>query len=262
MHNSYLNYVKHILPRKMPNHLIEAGSATGKFRCCPVLSKIWNSEIFDPADLKDKWRIIVKSLTQIDGIPYTPREIRPRPTNQLQATQPVPPGHRIVVREYEPAPINRQREEKRESVIRRNLHNFFTKMDDELKTLYEPNKFDWPVQKSTGITNRWTFTDSSDEPPAKKQKSDIVSEPDSISSPSISSSSSSVPNKKELSDSDTCVICMERARTHAFLHYGLAGQDVTSHFVACRECANSCRWADQGCPCCRTPVINVIRVLK
>lgn len=166
----------------------------------------------------------------------------------------VPPTERVIVREYEPAPINRLREEKRESIIRSNLHAFFTSMDSQLKALYPPNKFTWPDQKPTGLANRWKFHDSaSEEPPAKKQKSDRDESSSSVLPP---------PPSPELAEGDLCVICMEKARTHAFLHYGLADQDVTSHFVACQDCANSCRWADQGCPCCRKPCINVIRVLK
>lgn len=55
---------------------------------------------------------------------------------------------------------------------------------------------------------------------------------------------------------------MENRRTHAFLHVGLSGNDVTAHFVACQTCANSCYWAEKGCPCCRTPVVNVIRIVS
>ena len=55
---------------------------------------------------------------------------------------------------------------------------------------------------------------------------------------------------------------MEKRKTHAFLHFGLSSNDMTSHFVACEDCAKTCRWADQGCPMCRQPCINIVRILK
>ena len=161
------------------------------------------------------------------------------------ATAPTPVTPAQPPREYQPAAINHLRNERREATKRKNLATFFTSFDQNIKKLYNEKNFDWPADTPTAsaeLAERWKFEDA---PPAKKQKTD----PDP-------------PKAEDLDVDDTCVICMERPRTHAFLHYGLAKQDVSSHFIACQECANTCRWADQGCPCCRAPVINIIRVLK
>lgn len=50
------------------------------------------------------------------------------------------------------------------------------------------------------------------------------------------------PEKKV---SETCVVCWDKKRTHAFLH----GQDA--HMAACEECARQVSEAGDKCPCCR-----------
>lgn len=260
-HNSYTNYVKHILPTTVPDYIIEGtgsfvdSQVTEKYKCGPILTKLWQCDYFFPKDLKAKWRIIVRNLTQIDGTNYIRNRRNPTALPRTQATSDSTSGQQTETpREYQPAAINHLRNERREDTMRRSLGTFFTQFDKNIKRLFDEKKFDFPAEnpdESAPLAKRWKFEDpvnkpEEETPPAKKQKIEKAA----------------TSKEEELSIDDACVICMEKPRTHAFLHYGLSGQDVSSHFVACQECAHSCRWADQGCPCCRAPVINVIRVLK
>ena len=59
---------------------------------------------------------------------------------------------------------------------------------------------------------------------------------------------------------DKCVICRENPITHGFLHHGLAHEETSAHFISCGKCANQWMWATKGCPKCRKPVVNVIKL--
>ena len=157
--------------------------------------------------------------------------------------------------ELEPAPINRHRDQQRENALRRNLQRVYTQLDQQLRSLFagETGLQIAPEEVKSGKRNRWAFGEEDDETvPAKRAKTDE----------SRDEAGPSTNHSEELSEDERCIICLEARRTHAFLHFGLANQDLSSHFVACESCANTCRWADQGCPCCRRPVVNVIRILK
>jgi hypothetical protein len=261
-HNSYTNYVKYILPIAVPDYIIPATeNATEKYKCGPILSKIWECDHFFPKDLKMKWKVIVRNMTAINGQNYRRNaQSRLNPVQPSAASQSTPEE---APREYQPAAINHVRNEKRESSIRRNLFMFFSNVDKEIKKQYDEKNFDWPVVP-TELAARWKYEDPVNKPEEsseakKRSREEIENHP---AKKMKTSDSPGTSTDEELSIDDACVICMEKPRTHAFLHYGLSSQDVSSHFVACEKCANSCRWADQGCPCCRAPVINIIRVLK
>jgi len=237
------------------------------------LRKIWECDHFFPKDLKMKWKVIVRNMTAINGLNYRRNAqsrlnaVQPGTTSQSSTTSLPSTASQSTPeeapREYQPAAINHVRNEKRESSMRRNLFMFFSNVDKEIKKQYDEKKFDWPAVP-TEIAPRWKYEDPVNKPRessgAQKRPSDEIENP--TAKKMKTSDSPGTSTDEELSVDDACVICMEKPRTHAFLHYGLSSQDVSSHFVACEECANSCRWADQGCPCCRAPVINIIRVLK
>jgi hypothetical protein len=143
--------------------------------------------------------------------------------------------------------MNEVRQTTRESLLRKEYRKMFTLVDNQIKRLYPANRFNFQEDKNSE-SPRWEYpakSPSSDEPSAKRIK--IEEEPTTT---------------EEIPTSKLCVICFEKERTHAFLHFGLSKQDVTSHFVACESCANSCRWADNGCPVCRSPCINVIKIIQ
>ena len=39
-------------------------------KTCPILEQICQSEFYDSTDMKKKWQIIVKNMTEIDGVKY------------------------------------------------------------------------------------------------------------------------------------------------------------------------------------------------
>ena len=146
-------------------------------------------------------------------------------------------------REYEPRPLNHNSENQREKQSRKRLYSFYSNFDEEFKKLFHGTEMKFPEEPShSSATNRWEFnpTEETSEPPAKRKKLD----------------------EPELSTEERCVICLEKPRTHAFLHFGMSNQEVTSHFVACKDCANNCKWANKGCPSCRLPVMNIIKIIK
>lgn len=137
--------------------------------------------------------------------------------------------------QYEPAPININRQRNNENVRRKRLRDVFLKFDQTIKGQPEAEN------GSENKTGHWIYPERTDQNESTEETE---------------------TKKPRLEEDQTCVICMENRRTHAFLHLGLSGNDVTAHFVACQTCANSCYWAEKGCPCCRTPVVNVIRIVS
>ena len=41
-----------------------------KYKCGPILRKIWECDHFFPKDLKMKWKVIVRNMTAINGLNY------------------------------------------------------------------------------------------------------------------------------------------------------------------------------------------------
>jgi len=266
LHNAYLHYIRTLYPQFSPPGTILTIEDER-------LKAVWMTNQFDPSDKKAKWRIFVKNLLEIDGVPYRGNINRLQQNRaQLAAALPISrsqisfgtPSARIAAnvasnnssnnsREFEPAPLNGPLLHQREQYLRTRFKEMYKEIDNHIKTHFlHRNHSDRPhdpesTAHASTSRKRDTFTleepESSSPTPAKKAK---VEESD----------------PEELSISDRCIICMEKRRTHAFLHFGLANSDMTSHFVACEDCAKSCRWADQGCPMCRQPCINVVRVLK
>lgn len=222
-HNALTNYIRDILPKKVPGSL---NTETGCYRLCPTLRQMFRRDVFDPRDIQLKWRLIIANSSQLPGA-------APRPT--ATPTPTVRSGTTAEPLQYEPAPINIDRQRNNENVRRKRLRDVFTKFD---KTIKSESGEETKREEKAG---HWTY-------PEPNSQHESTSESD--------------PKKPRLDEDQTCVICMENRRTHAFLHVGLSTNDVTAHFVACQTCANSCYWAEKGCPCCRTPVVNVIRIVN
>lgn len=255
-HNSVITYMRDVLPQKDPTCLTD-----GKYRCCEMMKRLYLEDYYDPTNLKAKWRMIVRNLREIDGLAYAPRQ-----TLQPQhGTDDPRPNLALRVREFEPAPQNPARDAEREGAIRQSLYNSFNALDSRIKNYYPSNHFAWPTEKPSEH-DRWNYTLNSHKRTNSTQQSDNVesdSNPNPIKRTKVDDTASvSGEEPPSLPADETCVICLENRRTHAFLHSGLSAQDVTSHFVSCSDCANTCRWADTGCPICRLPCINVIRILK
>jgi len=253
MHNAYLRFTRD-----------RTKNDQGMVECCDILRAVWRRDSFNPDDTKEKWRMMIRNLTEINGQPYTSMAQRATQNQQNARQTDVAPGGVAPLPsaptsqetgELEPAPINRHRDQQRENALRRNLQRVYTLLDQQLRSLFagETGLEIAPEEVKSGKRNRWAFGEEDEEPvPAKRAKTDE----------SRDEAGPSTNHSEELSEDERCIICLEARRTHAFLHFGLANQDLSSHFVACESCANTCRWADQGCPCCRRPVVNVIRILK
>lgn len=250
MHNSYLHYLKQLYPGTTPpGTILEIRDET--------LKAVWQTDRFDPSDKKWKWRIFVKSLIEIDGQPYRSAQRPVGATRRspiigqnIQEQSPAlnarhDPAQNNPAREYEPAPLNGQRLQQREQILRQRLKDLYTEVDNHIGSkILNQNKSDRPqTPDALSSRKRNTFSFDGSENPTENKR--IKLEED-----------------EEIPESDRCIICMEKRKTHAFLHFGLSSNDMTSHFVACEDCAKTCRWADQGCPMCRQPCINIVRILK
>lgn len=236
-HNGLINYLKNILPTKIPNcHNQE----TGIYQLCPVLRNMFGVETFDPKDARLKWQLIMRNVTVVNSPTSSPP--RASPISSPPAL-PVPPSG-----QFEPAPINENRQLRIENELRAQLRKRFEALDIDTKkrTRHDAASVQEVASTEPTRTGHWEYPradEAADEPAQKRARKDVKVD-------------------ENLSDAELCIICMEKRRTHAFLHAGLAGHDVTAHFVTCESCTNSCYWAQNGCPCCRTPVVNVIRVLN
>ncbi|KAH8066363.1 hypothetical protein JL722_801 [Aureococcus anophagefferens] len=58
---------------------------------------------------------------------------------------------------------------------------------------------------------------------------------------------------RTLEDQTLCAVCLDATKNAAFVPCG---------HRACRACADRCRAGDAGCPVCRAPVVDVIRVFN
>jgi len=146
------------------------------------------------------------------------------------------------VGEYEPQSTPEDKLDRRENLHRAYIFKHMKKLETDLKKYDQlhilsaeiiPKKFE----------KKWTYV-----PPLENDNNDV--EP------------AAKIRKKEneaIKMNELCCICMEVKKTHGFLHADLL--DTSSvHFVACETCANSCRWAETGCPVCRREVIAIIKI--
>jgi hypothetical protein len=228
-HNALINYLKHVLPKKIPGCL---NTQTGVYRLCPTLKKMFKVDFFNPTIAQVKWRMIMENV--IHPLGQSARSTSTTPTTTPTTNVDSPDTTPATPLQYEPAPVNIARQKNNENLRRKRLRTAFQGLDEAVGKSETENT-------NSGNTGHWHY-------PEENTTSETSCEPE---------------NKKvQLDPEQTCVICMENRRTHAFLHAGLSSADVTAHFVACQKCANSCYWAEKGCPCCRTPVINIIRIIK
>jgi len=123
--------------------------------------------------------------------------------------------------------------EEKEDRVRKRIHNEFSKNDQQLEQT-DPRLKRQRIEDSE--QNRWNYSTVTAENNVKNESEPIEEE------------------------TELCNICMADVITHGFLHYGLSGQDPSMHLIACKSCANKWMWATKGCPKCRQPVINVVRV--
>jgi len=87
-----MHYVKNVLPKTVSDYIIENGTwifflarthwiilnrknnnffvFVEKFKCGPILEKLWEHPTFNPKDLKSKWKMFIRNLTQIQGDQY------------------------------------------------------------------------------------------------------------------------------------------------------------------------------------------------
>jgi len=246
-HNAIINYLRDVLPTKVPGCL---NTDTGLYRLCDTLQRMFKNTHFNPKNAALKWRLIMENVTHHSGVPFVGSRTPNAPSNsRIPQALPVPTASPAIqtaqptqtaqpaASEYEPAPVNIDRQRNIENLRRKRLRTEFQKFD---QAVTKPGTAPENPQETDIDNCQWNY-------PAVSPNTD----------PSESDS-----KKARLEPDQTCVICMENRRTHAFLHTGLSQTDVTAHFVACQSCANSCYWAEKGCPCCRTPVINIIRIIK
>ena len=67
-HNSWIMYVRSVLPEIDPY----CKMADGSYRCCPLMRRMTQDRFFRPQNKTIKWRILVRQMTEIDGIPTVP----------------------------------------------------------------------------------------------------------------------------------------------------------------------------------------------
>ena len=64
VHNSFIKYVRDILPTKDPY----CRQVNGSYRCCEIMERLLQSEFYIPSNKGLKWRMIVRNITTLDGI--------------------------------------------------------------------------------------------------------------------------------------------------------------------------------------------------
>lgn len=222
LHNSIIRYVRRIMPNRVTAESIET-TGEGLLQCCPLMARLYQNSHFDPESTTKKWGMIARNIKEINGIPLSIPNYRP--IVAISANRQT--AQRTFIR-----PVAETAEEQ-EDRVRKRLHEEFSKNDENLEQ-NDPRLKRQKVDSSE--KNRWNYSAA----------------PTDTTNPNI--------NKSEQPEAELCNICMNDVITHGFLHYGLSGQDPSMHFIACKTCANTWMWATKGCPKCRQPVINVVRV--
>jgi len=109
---------------------------------------MFQSEFFDPKDTQLKWRLIMANSSHLPGhVPRTPAA----PT----LTAPAAPTSEPV--QYEPAPININRQRNNENVRRKRLRDVFLKFDQTIKGQPEAK------HGSENKTGHWIYPERSDQ---------------------------------------------------------------------------------------------------
>ena len=168
----------------------------------------------------------------------------------------------FYVNQYEPRSVNYDKVDKEEALARRRLQESWKHFD---RTSKRPNPSDIPStsQSSENKLKKWDFHEIKKE--QEKQESEEENQkPSSIIQESKNHEELEPQSKKIKLDgeSELCILCREHDRTHAFLHGSLESDDASAHLVACKQCALKWQWATKGCPFCRKPCVNILRILK
>lgn len=231
VHNSIIRYIRRVMPSRVADSSTTAGPSghANVARCCPLMAQLYLAPEYVFDDTPKKWGMIARNITEINGISLSLHE---RPVRVVGARQ-------------------RETPSGQEDGARKRLFAEFSRFDAELEKI-NPN-MKRPKMES-GESNRWTYN------------SDRVSDTDDHASTSNDATSSdakkSTRNEKFTQASDICIICMDEKITHGFLHCGLSSPDSSLHLIACKSCADKWMWATKGCPKCRQPVVNVVRVTR
>ena len=112
-----------------------------------------------------------------------------------------------------------------ENVMRKNLFHFCSELDRCIGSKLPRDLVgSSPPVLADPKSRRWFFDPDrsydDSEPPAKKVKTDEKSgETEPVIEPQL--------EETEIPNSERCIICLEKRRTHAFLHYGLSDKVLT-----------------------------------
>ena len=68
VHNSWVQYIWTVLPVIDPH----CKMADGSYRCCQLMRRMAHDRFFNPRNKTLKWRILVRQMTEIEGVPVLP----------------------------------------------------------------------------------------------------------------------------------------------------------------------------------------------
>ena len=238
LHNSIIRYIRRVMPGRIETSAVVLPAALPDTtpppaRCCPLIERLYRAEYFDFDNRPMKWGMIARNIVEINGMSLTQRE------NPIQVT-----GARPKV-----SP------EKQEDRARKLLFQQFMRSDMELER-----------QNPKMAIKRQSELDEQTPPKKWCYNAEAQTEHTSETKDARPTGSTSVNHKTTAAqaedDGDRCMICMDAKITHGFLHFGLANQNATLHYIACERCADTWMWATKGCPKCRQPVVNIVRVTQ
>jgi hypothetical protein len=241
MHNSFAKYVSNVV--KKYDSSVTAISLENE----PLLRRICRVDTLDPRNMKLKWAILKQNILAVDGKPIRPRVMDPE----------------FYVNQYEPRSVNYDNVDKEEALARRRLQESWKHFD---RTSKRPNTSDIPStsRSSENSVKKWDFQEIKKEQ-EKQESEDENQKPEEITIQESKNNEDNEPRSKKLKldpESDVCILCRENDRTHAFLHGSLESDDASAHLVACEQCAFKWQWATKGCPFCRKPCVNILRIMK
>lgn len=239
LHNAIVRYVNTIMPgRAIENPQEEVGD--GCSVCCDRMRALYKHDVYDPRNHPKKWGMVARNIREINGQELIyPRggsrnlTIRAQYSATAVGSAATPTNTRVTP-------------EKREDLARKRLHNNFVKYDESLVNIDTRLK---RIKENDHEPNRWAYG----EPEEQQTVSDVDKD---------APGTSKEPEEEEIPTGELCAICMTSKITHGFLHYGLSGTDPSIHFISCKECTKKWMWATKGCPKCRQPVVNIVRITR
>jgi len=236
VHNSYHQYIERYL-EELPQNVRQRRIIP----CDAILRDLYEAGTFNRCSLQIKWKMLALQFTTIDGV-------RAESGARVQLAE----VRRVEDDEFDeedlvPDTKSKNQENRHRAYIHSHLLEFENSITQFKK--YSRAQIKQILNRRGSIKaispeaeGRWTYI-----PPAER---DMKSE----------SEPESKKQKIELSPDEVCVICLEKKKTHAFLHANIT-KDGSAHLGACEDCANTVRWAEIGCPLCRSEVIATIKIL-